>query len=549
MTEKDFTDNRILIDFWSRALDITEEDRKNSSDIGADGWKDMAPSEKLYRAAESFGSCRKVLDYGCGNGWAGIIAAKNGCMDVTSVDVAPGAVSSAAFFSSLFGTGDSVITDLVEPDWIGTLPPCIYDGFICSNVLDVVPPETAEYIIREAARIVSPDAKVIIGLNFCMTAEAAAKRGIELEDGNRLYVDGVLRMVSRTDEEWEEIFSPYFTVEKLEHFAWPGEQTETRRLFYLRKKLPPVRRLEDSEIPEALDLAWNVFSEYESPVYSAEGTEEFRKRINDREYLSGVEYYGTHDCGRLIGILGIRPDTMHISFFFVDGAYHRRGIGTRLFRYLEGLYPGSRITLNSSPYGIPFYKALGFEPSGEEKNVNGIRFTPMTYEAGKDPDVMVRRVRKGDEEALARVQTESWRSAFGSILDSATLERCTDLTKSENMFRSLLDENRGNGYILEIKGKPHCISYWDAARDPGMDGYAELISIHSLPDNRRRGYGRMMMDKVLGDIRKAGYPGVVLWVFTENRGARAFYEAAGFHATETVKHALGTEEMLYAKDF
>jgi len=51
-------------------------------------------------------------------------------------------------------------------------------------------------------------------------------------------VDGVLRLVSRTDEEWAAIFSPYYTVERLEHFAWPGEAKETRRLFCLRKREP-----------------------------------------------------------------------------------------------------------------------------------------------------------------------------------------------------------------------------------------------------------------------------------------------------------------------
>jgi hypothetical protein len=41
------------------------------------------------------------------------------------------------------------------------------------------------------------------------------------------YMDGVLRIVSRTDEEWARLFSPLFEVESLEHFAWPGENEET----------------------------------------------------------------------------------------------------------------------------------------------------------------------------------------------------------------------------------------------------------------------------------------------------------------------------------
>ena len=141
-----------------------------------------------------------------------------------------------------------------------------------------------------------------------------------------------------------------------------------------------IRKLSEDERQTALDLAWIVFSEYESPDYSAEGTEEFRRCLHDEEYLHGLQYYGAYDGEKLIGEIAIRPDRKHICFFFVDGRYHRRGIGTRMFQRLLEDYPNGTITLNSSPYGLPFYKANGFVPTDEEKTVNGIRFTPMRYE-------------------------------------------------------------------------------------------------------------------------------------------------------------------------
>ena len=148
-----------------------------------------------------------------------------------------------------------------------------------------------------------------------------------------------------------------------------------------------VRALTEDEVPAALELAWRVFSEYESPVYSEEGTEEFRKCLRDENYLSGIAYYGAFDGSRLIGEIGIRPDRKHICFFFVDGGYHRLGTGTRMFRYLTQDYPGETVTLNSSPYGLPFYKALGFTATEAEQTVNGIRFTPMQWQGnGGDID-------------------------------------------------------------------------------------------------------------------------------------------------------------------
>ena len=147
-----------------------------------------------------------------------------------------------------------------------------------------------------------------------------------------------------------------------------------------------IRRLSADEIPAALELAWKTFSAYESPDYAPQGTEEFRKCLHDDAYLSGIEYYGAFDRERLVGEIGIRPDRMHICFFFVDGSCHRRGIGSGLFRYLRQIYPRDTITLNSSPYGLPFYKAIGFVPTEEEKTINGIRFTPMKYENGDNQE-------------------------------------------------------------------------------------------------------------------------------------------------------------------
>ena len=55
-----------------------------------------------------------------------------------------------------------------------------------------------------------------------------------------------------------------------------------------------------------------------------------------------------------------------------------------MFRLMLSDVPNGTVTLNSSPYGLPFYEALGFVPTGKEQTVNGIRFTPMKYRANAD---------------------------------------------------------------------------------------------------------------------------------------------------------------------
>ena len=160
-------------------------------------------------------------------------------------------------------------------------------------------------------------------------------------------------------------------------------------------------------------------------------------------------------------------------------------------------------------------------------------------------NVSIRRVQPGDEAALALIQTENWKAAFASILDGETLARCTNLDRATAMYAGLIAEKKGNGYLLSVDGQPHCIAWWDAARDEAFAGKAELICIHSLPGNWRRGFGGLMMDRVLADIGEAGFPAVVLWIFTDNARARAFYAAKGFHATEDEKPGFAATEICY----
>ncbi len=136
----------------------------------------------------------------------------------------------------VYGVENQVRTACVPTDYLHTVEDNTFDGIFCSNVLDVVPPKTAEDILEQMARVSADGAKAVIGMNYYISREDAAKMGDGLDEDGLLFVDGVLRMVPRTDEEWTDIFSKFFTVDKIEYFAWPGESRETRRIFFLTKK-------------------------------------------------------------------------------------------------------------------------------------------------------------------------------------------------------------------------------------------------------------------------------------------------------------------------
>lgn len=159
----------------------------------------------------------------------------------------------------------------------------------------------------------------------------------------------------------------------------------------------------------------------------------------------------------------------------------------------------------------------------------------------------IRKVMQGDENALAFIQTESWKAAFNDIVQEDLLAKCTELDRVKNMYRQLLTEEKGKGYLLEVNGKPHCIAYWDSARESDMSEYAELICIHSLQDNWCKGYGSKMMERILNDVRDIGFSKIMLWVFEKNYRAIAFYKKYGFKATERKQESLGNTEIMYEK--
>ena len=137
-----------------------------------------------------------------------------------------------------------------------------------------------------------------------------------------------------------------------------------------------IRKIKDEEMPMALDLTWRTFLEFEAPDYTEEGIEEFRKSIYDEEWLSARDFWGAFDGNKLLGLIATK-NYNHIALFFVDGKYHKQGIGRNLFNKICELNETGFYTVNSSPYARGVYEHLGFEYTDSEQCVNGLRFYPM----------------------------------------------------------------------------------------------------------------------------------------------------------------------------
>ena len=163
-------------------------------------------------------------------------------------------------------------------------------------------------------------------------------------------------------------------------------------------------------------------------------------------------------------------------------------------------------------------------------------------------NITIRKAKLGDEKILAHIQTESWKSAFVDIISAEDMERCTDIVKAEAMYENVLKSGYAEMSILEIDSKPHCIAAWSKARNPQFSDCAELICIHSLCNNWGKGYGSMMMNHIIDEIKNSEYKSVLLWVFEKNTRARRFYEKHGFELTDNKQISYDAVEVMYRKD-
>lgn len=150
-----------------------------------------------------------------------------------------------------------------------------------------------------------------------------------------------------------------------------------------------VRRLTPQELRPMLALVWETYLEFEAPDYPPQGVEVFRREIIQgarfqQDCLTGKNrMWGAFDGQRLIGTMVMRGES-HICLAFTHKAYHRRGVASAIFRQLvadvrrENPYV-ARLTLNAAPYGLPFYRHVGFVATDRQQCQNGVLFTPMAY--------------------------------------------------------------------------------------------------------------------------------------------------------------------------
>lgn len=153
-------------------------------------------------------------------------------------------------------------------------------------------------------------------------------------------------------------------------------------------------------------------------------------------------------------------------------------------------------------------------------------------------------LQKDDLYEVSHVYEKSWKSAYKNIipqeyLDSIPVGRWAKSVNKSGMYNLVATEN------LNIIGTcGFCRSRWEKYSD-----FGEIVSIYFLPEYTGKGFGRIMLDKAIAELKKMGFESVLLWVLEDNATARRFYEKYGFvFSGEYMNDVIGGKklrEMMY----
>nr|WP_275664491.1 GNAT family N-acetyltransferase [Vibrio tubiashii] len=116
-------------------------------------------------------------------------------------------------------------------------------------------------------------------------------------------------------------------------------------------------------------------------MFSEQGKKQFIERVipdlhtvfDGENFLAIKAVYGE----QLLGFAALR-DENYVTHLFVSKQAQGSGLGRDMLNHLLASTESKEVSLRSSINAMCFYRHNGFTVSGDEGEVNGIRFVPMS---------------------------------------------------------------------------------------------------------------------------------------------------------------------------
>ncbi len=148
----------------------------------------------------------------------------------------------------------------------------------------------------------------------------------------------------------------------------------------------------------------------------------------------------------------------------------------------------------------------------------------------------IRHIEKSDDRfAISRIYEESWKFAYKDIvpqdyLDSIPAGRWAPCLDQEGVHSLVVIEDDIGKSPVESRLFVGTSAY-SRSRSAEFENFGEIISLYLLPQYIGKGYGKLLLDAVVGELAELGFRDIFLWALEDNQRARKFYERNGFTLT------------------
>ncbi|TYB30461.1 MAG: GNAT family N-acetyltransferase [Candidatus Mcinerneyibacterium aminivorans] len=153
-------------------------------------------------------------------------------------------------------------------------------------------------------------------------------------------------------------------------------------------------------------------------------------------------------------------------------------------------------------------------------------------------DYKIRWTNKEDAGRLGYIHSRSWQKAYKGIVPDEILSNFTP-EKRAVKFHDYVENEYGDTAVFLLKGEIIGFITLEESRDDDLnDFWGEIWGIYFDPDYWNKGYGSILLNWGIEELKNRGYRHLLLWVLKQNDSAIKFYEKFGFASDGNEKIAI-----------
>ena len=141
--------------------------------------------------------------------------------------------------------------------------------------------------------------------------------------------------------------------------------------------------------------------------------------------------------------------------------------------------------------------------------------------------IQIRRATINDSGGIARVQVDSYQTAYAGILPPDYLAQFSYAEQAQDWYDWMMNRPRDLIFVAQTETGEmvgYALGRPGLTKSPPFD--SELVAMHVRQTFQRQGIGRSLMAKMAEQLQERGCASLMLWVL-ENNPARSFYEQLG----------------------